>query len=151
MRCPNETANYVPIILAMTVMAKNAPEYGLDHLTMEQPLEYDTVKLSATTNLGLVSDLTDTPMAELQQLNPALLRGTAPAGYNLRVPKGLAQQTDAALDKVPAEIRDVFACASGGIGRKTGGDRANSTMRRQTPLHRSTEFRAASLRKAISW
>ena len=44
-------------------------------------------------------------MAQLQQLNPALLRGTAPVGYNLRVPKGLAQQTDAALDKVPAGIR----------------------------------------------
>ncbi len=102
---PNETANYVPIILAMTIMAKNAPEYGLDHLTMDQPLEYDTVKLAAITNLGLVSDLTDTPMVQLQQLNPALLRGTAPVGYNLRVPKGLAQQADTALDKVPAEIR----------------------------------------------
>jgi membrane-bound lytic murein transglycosylase D len=102
---PNETANYVPIILAMTIMAKNAPEYGLDHLTMDQPLEYDTVKLSTATNLGLISDLTETPMAELQQLNPALLRGTAPGGYSLRVPKGLAEQTDAALNKVPAEIR----------------------------------------------
>jgi membrane-bound lytic murein transglycosylase D len=102
---PTETANYVPIILAMTIMAKNAPEYGLDHLTMDQPLEYDTVKLASPTNLGLVSDLTDTPMAELQQLNPALLRGTAPGGYDLRVPKGLAQQTDSALNKVPAEIR----------------------------------------------
>jgi membrane-bound lytic murein transglycosylase D len=102
---PNETANYVPIILAMTIMAKNAPEYGLDHLTLDQPLEYDTVKLATATNLGLVSDLTDTPMAELQQLNPALLRGTAPGGYDLRVPRGTAQQVDAALNKVPAEIR----------------------------------------------
>jgi membrane-bound lytic murein transglycosylase D len=102
---PNETANYVPIILAMTIMSKNAQEYGLDHLTLDQPLEYDTIRLDSPTNLGLVGDLSDTPMPLLQQLNPALLRGTAPGGYDLRVPKGMGQQLSAALDKVPAEIR----------------------------------------------
>jgi membrane-bound lytic murein transglycosylase D len=102
---PNETANYVPIILAMTIMSKNAQEYGLDHLTPDQPLEYDTLRLESPTNLGLVGDLTDTPMQVLQQLNPALLRGTAPGGYDLRVPKGMAPQLDVALNRVPAEIR----------------------------------------------
>jgi membrane-bound lytic murein transglycosylase D len=102
---PNETANYVPIILAMTIMSKNASEYGLDHLSLDTPLEYDTLKLTSTTNLALISDLTDTPLPQLQQLNPALLRGTAPAGYDLRLPKGYAQQVDAALAKVPTEIR----------------------------------------------
>ncbi len=42
---PAETTNYVPIILAMTIMAKNAPEYGLDQVVPEQPWEYDTLKL----------------------------------------------------------------------------------------------------------
>jgi membrane-bound lytic murein transglycosylase D len=102
---PNETANYVPIILAMTIMEKNASEYGLDHLSLDQPLEYDTLKLQYPTNLGLIGDLSDMPMPELQQLNPALLRGTAPGGYDLRLPKGIAPQIDAALEKVPAEIR----------------------------------------------
>jgi membrane-bound lytic murein transglycosylase D len=102
---PNETANYVPIILAMTIMSKNAPEYGLDHLTLDAPLEYDSLKLSSITNLALIGDLTDTPMPELQKLNPALLRGMAPAGYELRLPRGTAEQVDAALGKVPAEIR----------------------------------------------
>ena len=32
---PKETANYVPVILAMTIMAKNAKDYGLDHLDLE--------------------------------------------------------------------------------------------------------------------
>ncbi len=36
-RCPTETTNYVPIILAMTIMAKNAPEYGLDQITPDAP------------------------------------------------------------------------------------------------------------------
>ena len=102
---PVETSNYVPIILAMTIMAKNAPEYGLDHISPDQPLEYDTLQLDSPTNLALIGDLTDTPFTELQQLNPALLRGTAPGGYELRVPKGMSAQLSAALDKVPAEVR----------------------------------------------
>ena len=102
---PLETSNYVPIILAMTIMAKNAPEYGLDHLSPDQPLEYETIRLDSPTNLALVGDLTDTPLPELRQLNPALLRGTAPGGYELRVPKGISAPLTSALEKVPAEIR----------------------------------------------
>jgi membrane-bound lytic murein transglycosylase D len=102
---PNETANYVPIILAMTIMEKNAAEYGLDHLSYEQPLEYDTLRVDVPTNLALVGDLSEISMPEMQQLNPALLRGTAPSGYDLRVPKGMAQQVDSGLAQVPADIR----------------------------------------------
>ena len=38
-------------------------------------------------------------------MNPALLRGTVPSGYDLRVPKGTSDQVDSALAKVPSEIR----------------------------------------------
>jgi membrane-bound lytic murein transglycosylase D len=102
---PAETTNYVPIILAMTIMAKNAPAYGLDQVTPEQPWQYDTIKLTSPTNLALVSDLTDTPVPELQQLNPSLLRGIAPEGFDLRIPKGMADSTLATLDLVPADKR----------------------------------------------
>jgi membrane-bound lytic murein transglycosylase D len=122
---PNETANYVPIILAMTIMSKNASEYGLDHLTLDTPLEYDTLHLSSTTNLALIGDLTDTPLPQLQQLNPALLRATAPAGYDLRLPKGSAQQVQAALEKVPAEVR-----ASSRMHRVEAGENLAAIARR---------------------
>ena len=102
---PAETTNYVPIILAMTIMAKNAPEYGLDQIAPDQPLEYDTVRIASPTNLALVSDLTDTPTSELQQLNPSLLRGIAPDGFDLRIPKGAGQQVGAILDSVPSADR----------------------------------------------
>src|SRR6266700_1112211 len=79
---PAETTNYVPIILALTIMSKNAAEYGLDQIARDQPLEYDTVQVTAPTNLALVGDLTDTPTAELREYNPALLRGVAPGGFD---------------------------------------------------------------------
>src|SRR3954451_3883868 len=38
---PRETTNYVPIILAMTIMHKNAKDYGLTDLEPEPPLVYE--------------------------------------------------------------------------------------------------------------
>ncbi len=102
---PAETANYVPIILAMTIVSKNAREYGIYDITPEKPIEYESLKLDATVNLGLIGDLTETPIPELQQLNPALLRGTAPEGYELHVPKGMLSDVKAALDAIPAASR----------------------------------------------
>jgi membrane-bound lytic murein transglycosylase D len=102
---PKETTNYVPIILAMTIMAKNAPEYGLDQIIPDAPFEYDTIVTTSPTNLALISDLSDAPISELVQLNPALLRNIAPGNFEIRVPKGTGAQVTAGLDLVPTELR----------------------------------------------
>jgi membrane-bound lytic murein transglycosylase D len=105
---PKETTNYVPIILAMTIMEKNAAEYGLDNIQLDAPLEYDTLELTAPTSLTLVSDITDTPLPELAALNPAVLRNVAPENYSLHVPKGGAKQLLAALQMIPADRRNAW-------------------------------------------
>lgn len=102
---PAETTNYVPIILAMTIMEKNAAEYGLDGIMLDPPLEYDTVEMSAPTSVALLSDLLDLPPSELLTLNPAILRGVAPADFGLHVPKGTGNPLMASLQQVPAERR----------------------------------------------
>jgi membrane-bound lytic murein transglycosylase D len=102
---PKETSNYVPIILAMTIMGKNAKEYGLDDITPESPVEYETVEVSAPTSLALIGDLTETPVSYLIELNPALLKNMAPAGYSLRVPKTTGAALAAGLDSIPSEHR----------------------------------------------
>jgi membrane-bound lytic murein transglycosylase D len=102
---PEQTTNYVPIILAMTIMTKNAAEYGLEGVVPDAPLEFDTIEADAPTHLGLVADLTDAPMQELLDLNPALLKGVAPAGYVLHVPKGTGSTLSASLQMIPAERR----------------------------------------------
>jgi membrane-bound lytic murein transglycosylase D len=103
---PAETTNYVPIILAMTIMEKNAADYGLAGIQQDSPLVYDTVGISARTSLALVSDIVDTPLPELQDLNPSLLRGMIPADYTLHVPKGAGTQLMAGLELIPPEHRD---------------------------------------------
>jgi len=68
-------------------MAKNAPEYGLDQITPDAAIEYDTIVTTSPTNLSLIGDLSDAPISELVQLNPALLRSIAPGNFEIRVPK----------------------------------------------------------------
>lgn len=102
---PAETTNYVPIILAMTIMEKNAAEYGLDGVALDAPVDYDTVTTDAVTSLTLVSDITDVSSIELADLNPAALKGMLPENYALHVPKGMGSEVTQALALVPAERR----------------------------------------------
>ena len=105
---PRETANYVPAILAMTIIGKNAKDYGLDDLDLERPLEYETIELVSPTHLSLVADAIDRPLTELKELNPSVLRSVAPAGTALHVPKGTMPQVEAAFRAVPANRRDTW-------------------------------------------
>lgn len=102
---PKETSNYVPLIVAMTIVVKNAKDYGIDDVQPEAALQYDTIEMVANTDLTLVSDLMDTPLTELRDLNPALLKTIAPTGYALRIPKGSSQLLMAGLSKIPADKR----------------------------------------------
>jgi membrane-bound lytic murein transglycosylase D len=105
---PTETTNYVPIILAMTIMEKNATEYGIEGFQLDPPLEYDTVQTTGPTSLTLIADILDMPVPELAELNPASLRGKLPENYPLRVPKGTSNQLMAALQLIPASRLDAW-------------------------------------------
>jgi membrane-bound lytic murein transglycosylase D len=113
---PAETTNYVPIILAMTIMEKNAAEYGLGGIQKDPPLEYDTVEMTAKTSMALVSDITETPLPELAELNPAVLKSMIPAEYLLHVPKGAVNQLMEGLELIPPEHRDAWRMHRLGTG-----------------------------------
>jgi membrane-bound lytic murein transglycosylase D len=114
---PKETANYVPAILAMTIIMKNPKEYGLDGIDGDPALENDTIQVSAPTHLQLVADLTECPVSQLHDLNPALLKNVAPAGTTLRIPKGSGLGLAEAIDAVPPEKRTAWR-----VHRIAGGD-----------------------------
>ncbi len=114
---PAETTNYVPIILAMTIMEKNPAAYGLENLQLDPPLEFDTIEVNSPTSLALVADITDTSMAQLLELNPAVIHGNmVPAGYSLHVAKGSGSQLMAALQLIPREHRDSWRLHRVAIG-----------------------------------
>ena len=105
---PKETANYVPIIVAMTIMAKNPKDYGLDNFEEEAPAEWDSLQLDAATSLELIADATEQPVSVIRDLNPELLRNVAPSGLSIHVPKGTAESAQAAITEVPAPNRDAW-------------------------------------------
>ena len=113
---PAETTSYVPIILAMTIMEKNAAEYGIEGFPLDPPLVYDTVETTAPTSLTLVADILDLPFAELAALNPASLRGMIPQDFSLRVPKGSGNPLVAALQLIPANHLDAWRMHRVGAG-----------------------------------
>jgi membrane-bound lytic murein transglycosylase D len=98
---PKDTDNYVPVILAITIMAKNPKDYDLANLDMDEPVEYDSLTVDVPTSLGLIADAADRPLPEIQDLNPAVLKQVAPAGYSVRVPKGTSTSVQAALETIP--------------------------------------------------
>ena len=104
---PKETRNYVPIILAVTIMAKNPAQYGLDGIVPEQPVPYDTVKIDYSVDLRLVAQCLDVSPATLQDLNPSLLRLTTPKdqAFELHLPVGTSERYQAAIEPIPPQMR----------------------------------------------
>jgi membrane-bound lytic murein transglycosylase D len=118
---PKETANYVPVILAMTIIGKNAPEYGLDRLDVESPMETDSLILDTPTHLALIADAVDRPLSELKELNPALIKSVAPAGFSIHVPKGTLGSVETAFAVVPPNKRDSWRLHRVGPGDSFAG------------------------------
>ncbi|MDX2151618.1 MAG: transglycosylase SLT domain-containing protein [Bryobacteraceae bacterium] len=117
---PKETRNYVPAILAMTIVVKNPEHYGLEEVELDAPLEYESVELRAATNVFLIADAAERPVTEIRELNPALLKSVAPAGYEMRVPKGTASMVLEAFESVPESRRASWRLHRVGAGETLG-------------------------------
>ncbi|MBA3268889.1 MAG: LysM peptidoglycan-binding domain-containing protein [Acidobacteria bacterium] len=89
---PRETRDYVPMILAAVIIAKNPTQYGFDVIpTLEAAVE--TVEVPAAVDLRRVAEWAGRSADEIQQLNPELRRWTTPirvGTYKLKVPAGTA-------------------------------------------------------------
>jgi membrane-bound lytic murein transglycosylase D len=104
---PKETRNYVPIIVAVTIMAKNPKQYGLDKIETDKPVPYDTVKIDYPVDIRLVAECVDASVATLQDLNPSLLRFTTPRNheFDLHLPAGEKDRYLTAINAIPADMR----------------------------------------------
>ena len=85
---PRDTREYVPMIWAAIIIAKNPQQFGFD-IEAQPPFAYDVVTVPDAINLATVAEWLDTTVDTLKDLNPALRRNTTPMGeYPLRVPVG---------------------------------------------------------------
>src|ERR1700688_4002714 len=101
---PRETKNYVPIILALTLIAKDAPHYGIQ-AEPESPVATDMVKPGRAIDLRLVAETIDVDVATLRTLNPSLLRMATPDDpeFVLHLPVGTAATFSAEIADIPPD------------------------------------------------
>ena len=101
---PKETKNYVPIILALTLISKDPARYGIE-FEPEPPLKADAVKPGRPIDLRLVAETIDTDIETLRSLNPQLLRLVTPADpeFVLQLPEGTAERFFTEIAAIPPE------------------------------------------------
>ncbi|MGC1621013.1 MAG: transglycosylase SLT domain-containing protein [Candidatus Acidiferrum sp.] len=101
---PRETKNYVPIILALTLIAKDAAHYGIQ-ADPEHPVPTDIVKPGRAIDLRLVAETIDVDVETLRNLNPELLRLATPddPNFELHLPVGTAERFSAEIADIPPD------------------------------------------------
>lgn len=106
----NETRNFVPAILAVTIIAKSPGAYGLATET-DPSLVYESATVDSPTDLRIVARCTGAPLSILQELNPALLLTQTPPqadAYEVRMPLGLSERFAREIARVPPAERLVY-------------------------------------------
>ena len=88
-----QTQNYVPAVIAATLIARNPGHYGFE-VEYEEPLAYETVLLDRPVQLKHLS-AAEVALEELRRLNPELktsITPRQPEGYELKVPVGSSSE-----------------------------------------------------------
>ena len=87
---PRETRDYVPLILAAMIIARNPAQYGMN-ITPWEEQEFEAVQVAKPVDIRRVAEWVDIPVQTIQELNPELRRWTTPVratDYELKVPMG---------------------------------------------------------------
>lgn len=106
---PKETRNYVPMIMAAVLIAKNPEAYGFEAVPVE-PLVFDRVTVPDAIDLRTVAEWTDATIEQIRELNPELRRTTTPVGvHDLKVPLGTAPIVEARLASADPSLFAKFA------------------------------------------
>ena len=94
---PRETRDYVPRLLAATVLAEEALANGFTPPTDVARVE--RVFVPGRTSLAAIARAIDVDVGRLWELNPQLIQGVTPPGeaYGVRVPEGTGQLVVAGL------------------------------------------------------
>ncbi len=95
---PLETREYVPRLVAATLVAEEAEAEGFD-MELVQPYRYDRVFVPGATSLTRVARILEVEAGTLRALNPHLVRGVTPPNqaYPVRVPVGDSHQVVASV------------------------------------------------------
>jgi membrane-bound lytic murein transglycosylase D len=86
-----ETKDYVPLMIAAALVAKNPEKYGFIDVEYQEPLRYEKVKVPELTDLSFIARACETSLEAIKNLNPELRRGVTPPNeteYEIKIPFG---------------------------------------------------------------
>jgi membrane-bound lytic murein transglycosylase D len=98
-----ETKQYVPRIMAATIIARNLDQYGFAQNPVP-PHEFEEVVVTRPLHFRAISNVTGISYNDLRLLNPELRRDATPpdeAAYHLKVPVGMSSKVLELLERVP--------------------------------------------------
>jgi membrane-bound lytic murein transglycosylase D len=94
---PRDTREYVPMILAAVIIARNPSRYGFE-VGPPTPPAYEKVTVPGALDLRIIAEWAGTTLEDIQTLNPELRRTTTPSSaHDLKVPMGTAPAIEAKL------------------------------------------------------
>jgi len=109
---PKETRNYVPIYIAVSIIAMNPEQYGFTNINFQKPYQYDTYTVDGAIDLNFLSTCANTDIATLQDMNPELTQLSTPSnfsgGYPLKIPKGSMEIFASNLKNIPESAKRTF-------------------------------------------
>ncbi len=85
----NETMNYVPKLLAATIVAKQPRRHGFYSVPYLEPVHWARVTVPTSVSMDVIAAAADVPTDAIVGLNPHLLRGRTPPGesnFPVKVP-----------------------------------------------------------------
>jgi membrane-bound lytic murein transglycosylase D len=87
---PEETRDYVPLMIAAARIVKDLEKYGFAHVVPDGPEVFDEVLADADVQLADLAGKAEVPVEAFRDLNPHLVLGRTPSDtrYPLRVPVG---------------------------------------------------------------
>jgi membrane-bound lytic murein transglycosylase D len=96
---PRETREYVPRLVAASLLAQDADSAGFE--SDVRPYRYDRVFVPGGTSLRAIARIVGTEPGVIRNLNPHLIQGVTPPNetYPVRVPVGTAGKVVAVLGK----------------------------------------------------
>ncbi len=103
-----QTKDYVPLIYAATIIAKEPEKYGFGHVEFENPIQWEEVTINKAVELSTIAEALGVSTKELKTLNPELLRGVTPPNrknYKLKVPVGKTDRYWAVVDDLPTSAQ----------------------------------------------
>jgi peptidoglycan lytic transglycosylase D len=102
-----ETRDYVPKLIAATVIAKDQYSLGFTDTPKLEPLIFDEITVPSQTGLDVIASLADTTDRAIMELNPKYYRGATPPRERavVRVPRGKGTEVLKRYAELPVEER----------------------------------------------